>query len=186
MYRIDKQSNSACASEKPIKDVGKTEIRSGEVIGEIGSDSQKILEDLYKVIGNSTTTLGKLEGAPPWIIERVLREEHDNNWLEAYKEAIEEEIPRDANLITSHVIYKFKTTEGGEHSMKARIFPHENKGKLKYEERKDSATAQVDATRLLPAMLTFLPMRLGVVNISGAYMQSGPINRDIFVRPPRE
>jgi len=35
-------------------------------------------------------------------------------------------------------------------------------------------------------VVTFLPFRLGLVDISGAYMQSGPIRRSIYVRPPRE
>lgn len=43
---------------------------------------------------------------------------------------------------------------------------------MKDEAWKDSATAQFDAIRLLLAMATFLPVRLGVREIGGAYMQS--------------
>lgn len=41
--------------------------------------------------------------------------------------------------------------------------------------RKDSATAQFDVIRMILTIVTFLPVRLGLVDISGAYMQSGPI-----------
>lgn len=41
-------------------------------------------------------------------------------------------------------------------------------GKMKDDVRKDSATAQFDIIRLLLAIVTFLPMRLGDVDVSGA------------------
>lgn len=55
---------------------------------------------------------------------------------------------------------------------------------MKDDVREDSATAQFDIICLLLAINTFLPMRLGDVEVSGAYMQSGLIKRDIYVRPP--
>lgn len=79
-----------------------------------------------------------------------------------------------------------KTTEECEHSLKARIFPHGNKDKMKEEVRNDSTTAQFDAIRMLLAMATFLPVRMGVIDKRGACMKSGPINREIYVRSPRE
>lgn len=89
-------------------------------------------------------------------------------------------------MITSNVIYKVKTGEDGENSMKARMCPHGNKDKMRHEVKRDSATAQFDAIRLLLAITTFLNMRLGVIDISGAYMKRWPIRRYIYVSPPRE
>lgn len=70
--------------------------------------------------------------------------------------------------------------------MAARICPHGNRDDMKVEIRKDSGTAQFDEIGLLLAISTLLPMSIGVIDISGSYKQSGPIDRDIFVRPPRE
>lgn len=50
--------------------------------------------------------------------------------------------------------------------------------------RKDSAKVQFYVIIFMVTMVTFLPLRLGLVDISGAYMQSGYIRRQIFVRPP--
>lgn len=70
--------------------------------------------------------------------------------------------------------------------MKARICPHGNKDDLKDDIQKDSATAQYDSIRILIYIATFMPMRLGVVDIGGTYMRSGPITREIYVRRPKE
>lgn len=172
--------------EKPNKDIGNTEIRMEAVIGDLTSNEQKILTNLHNKIGNSTVTLNKLQGIPPWVTYKAITNEHDNNWTDAYYEVEENSIPPNANVITSHVIYKVKTDEQGKHTMKARICPHGNKDTMKDDIRKDSATAQYDAIRLLLSLTTFLSFRLGAADISGAYMQSGPIKRDIYVRPPRE
>lgn len=69
-------------------------------------------------------------------------------------------------------------------NLKARICPHGNRDVEKDYVRKDSATAQYDVILLILAIVTFLPFRLGLVDIKGAYLQSGPIRRDIYVRPP--
>lgn len=50
----------------------------------------------------------------------------------------------------------------------------------------DSATVQFDVIRLMLSMISMTPMRLGLVDISSVYMQSGPIQRENYVRPPRE
>lgn len=90
-----------------------------------------------------------------------------------------------ANVITSHVIHKLITIEDEIHSIKSWIFPHGNKDEKKENVMKYSATSQFDSIKLLLSLTTFYSMRLGVVDIGGAYMQIGPIKSDIFVRPPR-
>lgn len=168
------------------KDIGGTIIGTDDVNGDLMSDEQKVLKEVHAAIGNSQVTLNKLESAPSWITDKSLKEEHAANWEDAYFEVKESTIPEDANVINSHVIYKLKMGETGTMRMKARICPHGNRDDQKDQIRKDSATAQFDVIRLLLAIVTLLPMRLGVLDISGAYMQSGPIKRDLYVRPPRE
>lgn len=57
---------------------------------------------------------------------------------------------------------------------------------MKDDIRKHSATAEFHVIRLLLAIATRLYMRLVVIDISGAYIHSGPIKRDILVQTPRE
>lgn len=169
------------------KDIGDTKVdNSSSFVGELESDQQKVLRQVHGMIGGRQVMLNELECAPSWLTGKALLKEHDENWADAYYEVRENTLPPDANIISSHVVYKVKTSEQGEHRMKARICPHGNRDDRKNDIRKDSATAQFDVIRFMLALVTFLPMQLGAVDISGAYMQSGPIRRDLYVRPPRE
>lgn len=70
--------------------------------------------------------------------------------------------------------------------MKARMCPHGNRDSGKDSVRKDSATAQFDVIRLMMSIATLLSFYVGLIDIQGAYLQSGPIKRDILVLPPIE
>ncbi len=98
----------------------------------------------------------------------------------------ESSIPGDANLISSHVAYKIKVTEEDKLKLKARICPHGNRDKDKDGIRKDSAAAQFPTIRLMLSLSALMGFRVGTIDISAAYLQSGPIKREIFVRPPKE
>ena len=131
-------------------------------------------------------TKRKLELAPPWILEQAFTKEYQSNWTDAFETTHERDVPDNANIITSHVVYKLKPSELGEREMKSRIVPHGNRDDEKNSIRKDSAMAQLGIVRLLLSIVTFLGMRLAMADIKGAYLQSGPIKRDIYVRPPLE
>lgn len=70
--------------------------------------------------------------------------------------------------------------------LKGRLVPHGNRDNERGDIRKDSSTAQFDVIRLLLCLTTFLGLRLGLADVKGAYLQSGPIQRELYVRPPRE
>lgn len=62
------------------KDVGKVEIGSKKFVGDITSDKHRVLQNIYKIIGNSTTTLRNWkEHRPWWIVENAFDEESENN-----------------------------------------------------------------------------------------------------------
>lgn len=92
----------------------------------------------------------------------------------------------DANLSTSHVVYKLQSDEEGNKVQKARIVPHGNHDGEKDEIRKDSSTAQFFVIRILLFIVTFLGVRLGMADINGAYLKSGPMKLEICARPPPE
>lgn len=82
-------------------------------------------------------------------------------------------------------MYNLKIEEG-QKRLKARLCPHGNHDNEKGRIRKDSSTAQFDVVHLLITVATMLRFTLGCVDVKGAYFQSGPIMRDVFVRPPHE
>lgn len=149
-------------------------------------DASRELEEIHDVIGSKQVTASRLTFAPPWILQEALKREHDSNWQGAYVEVREKDVCRGANVISSHVVYKLKTEENGSRMMKARIVPHGNHDDEKDDVRKDSSNAPLFVVRLLLSLVTFLCFRIGTADIKGAFLQIGPIRRNIYVRPPRE
>ena len=89
-------------------------------------------------------------------------------------------------MITSHVVYKLKSEEDGSRKMKARIVLHGNYDDDKESQRSDSSNAPLFVVRMLLSLVTFMGFRLGTAHFKGAYLQSGPITRDIYLPPPRD
>lgn len=98
----------------------------------------------------------------------------------------EADLPSGANVVSSHVVYKVKSDENCKKSLKARICPHGNEKSDNDSVRNDFSNAQLAVVRLLLAIVTFLGFKTKTAGVTGAYLQSGPIKRNIYIRSPRE
>lgn len=67
--------------------------------------------------------------------------------------------------------------------LKARIVPHGNHDSERDNVRKDSPSARLNIIRLVLPISAILNLQLGTAHIKGAYPQSRPIRRAIYVRP---
>lgn len=93
------------------------------------------------------------------------------------------DLPTQAKTFSSYVVYRLKS-EYESFRLKARIVPHGNRDALKDEFRKDSASEDIFTTRLVTSIIVSLRFKLAVADIKRAYMKSGPIKRETYVRPP--
>jgi len=168
------------------KDIGATVSSEHPQHGsKLASDEQHVLTSIEDVIGTSQISASKLRFAPDWVMQKSFGKEMDN-WNGVYEEVQEDTVPLNANVIRSHTVFKIKKDENGVLSLKSRIVAHGNEDRDKDTVRKDSAAAQFVVIRLLLSIATLLGFRLGKIDVKKAYLQSGPITRQIFVRPPRE
>ena len=108
------------------------------------------------------------------------------NWKGHYEHTKLVEIPPGANIVGSHVVYRIKKDESAHYKFKARLLVHGNEDIEKEDIRTDAATAYLTAIRLILSMSVCYRFHLGQIDIKAAYFQSGPIQRRIYVRPPRE
>ena len=138
------------------------------------SDRDRILHKIHSEIGPKQVTAQKLDFAPPWILEEAFNKEHEANWTDAYHPVRDEDVPRHANIISAHTVYKVKTQEDGRRQMKGRIVPLGNRDDGKDRIRKDSSTAPLFVIRLLLSLIIFLDFRIATADIKGASLQSGP------------
>ena len=174
-------------TEQPERDVGMPQLPTSDNVGKsIDSSEQEVLEQLYQATGGDQVTRSNLENAPPWLVQKALGEEIDIAWKGAYEEVPESEVPMGANVITSHVVYKVKNEEGGRKRLKARLCPHGNRDKEKGNIRVDSSNARFDLIRLMLSIACILGLEIGCIDVKSAYLQSGPISRELYIRPPRE
>lgn len=147
------------------------------------SEKPLILNEMFEQVGLQQVSRANLQFAPSWVLDEALASEHSSNWADAYEEVDERYVPWNANVVTSHVVYKVKTDEERDRKLKARIVPHGNEEDDKDSVRKDSSNAQLSIVRLPLSLFTFLFFSIKTVDIKGAYLQSGPIKRDTYMRP---
>lgn len=80
---------------------------------------------------------------------KKLDEEHDGNRADSYTRVRETSLPNNANVISSHFIYKINIAEKKTMRLKARNFPHGKRDVEKDDIRKDSEKSQYDVIRLM-------------------------------------
>lgn len=139
------------------------------------------LDRLFKIFGKTQVTKNKMDVAPPWLVRKSVAEEIDQNWKSAYEEIEEKDFARTANVIGSHMVYKIKKGEN-EMRLKARLLPHGNRDCQKGRIRNNSAAAYFNVTRLFLLLTTIFGFKIVCVVVKGAYLRSGAITREIYVR----
>ena len=167
-----------------IRNSHSTRIDIPHTVAQLESDEQKILTQIKKVIGDKTVSERKHNFAPQWIIDKAKAKEKDK-YDGCFEEVKIKDLPKDANLITSHHFFQVKSDgTKGKLKLKCRLLPHGNKNKYKDEVRKESASAQFPIIRLVLSIAAFLGFTLASIDIKGAYLQGGSLGPDIFIYPP--
>lgn len=96
----------------PEKDIGDIKILEDVApLEKLTSNRDQVLDQIYEKIGPSQVSRSKISFAPPWIADEAFRNEHDSNWASAYDLVHDSDVPNDANVISSHTVYKIKTIE---------------------------------------------------------------------------
>lgn len=185
----DEEVGALFSKTEPIgdaaKDIGDVQTDAQQDDGQLRSQAQQVLEQVYDTVGGEQLTRRRMECAPTWILDQAMRKEIEDNWEGAIERIPEKDVPRHANVISSHIIYKVKQEEGHKR-MKARLCPHGNRDKLRGHIRKDSATARFNIIRIILSLATLFDFSIACADIKGAYLHSGPITRQLYVRPPKE
>ena len=94
---------------------------------ELQTDRDRTPESIYECVGSRKVTGSKLEFAPPWILDESFDEEYKSNWVDSYLPVKEMDVPHNAIIITSNVVYKIKTDEDEKRTLKSRVVPHRNR-----------------------------------------------------------
>lgn len=96
------------------------------------------------------------------------------------------EVPLDANVINSHVLYKIKQDYDSSLKLKARIAPHRNEDDLKNVLKSDCTTCPPTGLRIVQPIASLLGWKLYKADVKAAFLQTGTASRDVYVKPPKE
>ena len=151
---------------------------------DLESIEQEILRQLHDLVGNVQMSEADLHFLPCWIIDKAIAKEMEN-YKDAFREVEWMHLPKCSNVISSHHFFDVKL-DGRErkYKLRCRLVPHGNRDRYKNELRTDSSTAQFPAIRLVFSLAALHGFALATLDIKGAYLQSGPLCRDIYMRPP--
>lgn len=127
-----------------------------------------------------------------WVYEGSRQRELEKNWFPNMKVLHSQDVPSDANIISSHFVYKVKKDDekgvdksSELHNINARLCVRGNKDNERESLRTDAAVACHMAFRLVHCLARLFGMIFAKGYIRGAYTQSGPAVWDVYVRPPR-
>ncbi len=102
------------------------------------------------------------------------------------KEVRISQVPRDANVISSHVLYKVKILDDGTMILKGRIAPQRDKDQDKDNLKTDSSTCPPVGIRILLSLCNIFKWSIAKVDVKSAFLQTGAATRNVYVIPPRE
>ena len=121
---------------------------------------------------------------PSYILSNSYR--HQENAFVQFIRVHKSDVPRNANVIRSHVLYKIKTRDDASLTCKARIAPHGNEDRDREHLRTDSACCPPLGIPILFSISVMFQCYLTKIDVKSAFLQTGSAQRDVYVIPPKE
>ena len=110
------------------------------------------------------------------------------SWVEeeVFERVPKHSIPKESNVISSHVVYRWKDHNTPRERLKARIVPHGNKDLDRDLIRADSPSMKPEVLRLLCSFAADFGYQLKAMDVKTAFLQTGKLEREVYVVPPKE
>lgn len=118
--------------------------------------------------------------------DHTVYEDKDAYLKESLRTIYLHEFPHDANVISSHTIYKVKVCDDDSHALNARIAPHRNEDDPRSFIRSDCAMGILAVMRIPISTPSLIPWKLHNLDGNSAFPQTGSAVRDLYLIPARE
>ena len=146
---------------------------------------QEELLRMKKYFGNKPFLKHQAQGFEQFSLVNSYRDE-EATFLKTVSVVPRSEVPSDANVINSHVLYKLKDNDDGSLKLKARIAPHGNEDNLKDILASDCSTCPPSGLRILQSVATIKKWTIYKADAIAAFLQTGKAQRQVYVKPPNE
>ena len=154
-------------------------------IPNLASIDKQALQIYFETFSKTEFMLHQAQGLPPHPAWNAYHDK-EMKFLKTVSEFPIDKLPKNSNVITSHVIYKVKANDYGSFKMKARIAPHGYKDKDKDMLNNDSPQCPPTGKRILLSISTIMKWPLAKIDFASAFLQSGNATSDVYLVPPRE
>lgn len=149
------------------------------------SNESNVLQNMISVIGNPPFLLHQAQEFPRY----VLMNKYDAEERE-FKKHVRcvpiSEIPSNANMTSSHTIYKIKCEDNQSLRLKARIAPHGNEDSIKDSLQSDCCMCSPTVIRTMVTILSVRHWKLISGDVKTAFFKTGCATRGLYVIPLRE
>ena len=152
---------------------------------ELSSESETVVKQYLDYFGFKEFTLSQAQGLPRFVLHNSYVAQ-EKSYLDHAKKIHVSKLPKSANIISSHTLYKVKSNDNGQLYIKARIVPHGNRDRMKSVLKTDSNSCSPIGLRLVCSIATLFSWPISKVDFNSAFLQSGASTRDVYVRPPKE
>eukprot|EP00178_Gracilaria_changii_P016074 TRINITY_DN453_c0_g1_i1.p1 TRINITY_DN453_c0_g1~~TRINITY_DN453_c0_g1_i1.p1 ORF type:complete len:311 (-),score=40.62 TRINITY_DN453_c0_g1_i1:1250-2182(-) len=152
---------------------------------ELTSTDKEALKFYFDMFNTKEFLLYQAIGLPQFITQNAFATGEDN-FKKIVREVHVSRVPANANIISSHVLYKVKIKDDNSLMMKARIAPHGNKDREKQLLKTDSAVCPPLDFRTLLSFVSLFRWTLVKIDVKSAFLQTGCAERDIYVVRPKE
>lgn len=152
---------------------------------ELQSSASEDIATLYTPFGNKYFMAHHAQGIPTFPLLNSFEAE-EYVFKNTFTVVAIADVPLNANIISSHTIYKVKVNDDGTLRLKARIEPHGNEDLFKDLMRNDCSMCAPTGVLLLLSLATLLQWRISKADVKSAFLQTGPAENPVYVRPPYE
>lgn len=109
-----------------------------------------------------------------------------NDFRESVKTVPLCEVPSNANMISSYVVYKITVNDDHSFKLKACIVPHGNEDDVKYILRSDCSMCSPASFPMVVFVALLMKLWFRKINVNTAFLQTPRAERDVYVILPTE
>lgn len=162
--------------------IKKVQLLSGTELSSTGTDQ---LHQCYEVFRTKEILLHQAQGLSQFLTQNACSTK-DINFKKIVKEVNSSKVSSNANIASSHVLYKAEIQDDTSIMIKARIAPHGNKDKEKHTVKSDFAVCPSLQIRTLLSIANIFKRTQARIEVKSTFLRTGEAERDIYVEPPRE
>lgn len=156
-----------------------------EIVKTLDSNEQDLARAMMEQLGQKPFLWHHSQGFDQSAIVSAYDAE-ERDYTKNMKRVSRHEVPRDVNIVSSHVMYTIKVEDDDSLRSKARIVPHANEESDTENIHSDCCMCSPTGTRVVVTVAGLRKWRITKIDVESAFHQSGPADRKVYVRSPKE